>query len=84
VESLRTPWLEATERLEPGVEIIRALDVEQGNPCGEGCAYGQGLQLGEPKGPDTGATVPAKWCSSRPDPSWPPTAAGGSSVRELM
>jgi hypothetical protein len=29
---------------QPGVEIGHALEIEQSNSCGEGCAYGQGLQ----------------------------------------
>jgi hypothetical protein len=28
-----------------GGQVGRALDVEQGHSCGEGCAYGQGFQL---------------------------------------
>ena len=30
---------------QPGSQVVWALEVEQGNSCGEGCAYGQGFQL---------------------------------------
>jgi hypothetical protein len=41
---------------QPARQVGRGLEVEQGNSCGEGCAYGQGFELLQGQGLDLGGS----------------------------
>lgn len=42
---------------QPGGQVGRALEVQQGNSCGEGCAHGQGFQFPQRRGASSGFEV---------------------------
>ena len=47
-------WFRSGVGGQPGGQVGRAREVEQGHSCGEGCAYGQGFQLLQGQGLDLG------------------------------
>jgi len=49
---------------QPGGQVVWALEVEQGNSCGEGCAYGQGFQLLQRQRLDLGGGGTSKWAAA--------------------
>ena len=49
---------------QPGRQVVWALEVEQGNSCGEGCAYGQGFQLLQRQRLDLGGGGTSKWAAA--------------------
>lgn len=51
---LRRWWFRSGVGGQPGRQVVRAREVEQGHSCGEGCADGQGFQLTQGQGLDLG------------------------------